>query len=344
MRIGLIAPPWMPVPPPAYGGIESMLDLLARGLHDQGHDVLLYTTKDSTCPVPRGWVYQHAGGLRIGTAAQEARHVIHAYEALQDYDIVHDHSLVGPVYAGRFDGLPVVTTNHGPFNDELNDLYRAVSSTVAVIAISHTQAREAQGVPIARVIHHGVDPAGYPFGDGRGDYVMALGRMAPEKGADRAAVVARKAGARLTMAGKMEEEAEFGYFQEAVQPLLSDDIDYVGEVDEERKLELLSQARALVNPIRWPEPFGLVMIEALACGTPVLAFREGAATEIVEHGVTGFLCEDEDEMAARIKEVDSLDRRACRAAVEDYFSVSRMVAEHVEFYEEVLGGHHATGS
>ncbi len=343
MRIGLIAAPWVPVPPPAYGGIESILDLLARGLHDAGHDLLLYTTKDSTCPVPLGWVYEHAGGLRIGTAAQELRHAIHAYEALRDYDIVHDHSLVGPVYAERFDDLPVVTTNHGPFNDELNDLYRVVSGTVPVLAISHTQAREAQEVPIARVIHHGVDPAEFPFGDGSGGYLMALGRMAPEKGADRAAVVARKAGARLVMAGKMEEEAEFGYFQEAVQPLLSDDIDYVGEVDEDRKLQLLSGARALLNPIRWPEPFGLVMIEALACGTPVLAFKEGAATEIVEHGVTGFLCEDEDEMAARVGDVGELDRRACRAAVEDYFSVSRMVAEHVEFYEQVVAERRSKG-
>ncbi|MDQ3974177.1 MAG: glycosyltransferase family 4 protein [Actinomycetota bacterium] len=336
MRIGLIAPPWVPVPPPGYGGIEMMLDLLARGLVDAGHDLLLFATGDSTCPVPRGWLFADTAGLDIGTASQELRHVIHAYEALRGYDIVHDHSLVGPFYAERFGDLPVVTTNHGPFNEDLNDLYRVMSSSVPVIAISHTQARQATGVPIARVIHHGVDADAFPFGDGDGGYLMSLGRMASEKGAHRAAEVARKAGARLLLAGKMEEPAEFDYFEQTVQPLMSEDIEYIGQVDEDHKLELLAGARALINPIRWSEPFGLVMVEALACGTPVLAFKEGAATEIVTHGVTGFLCDDEDDMAARVDQLHRVDRRTCRAAVEDYFSARRMVAEHVEFYEQVL--------
>jgi glycosyltransferase involved in cell wall biosynthesis len=163
-----------------------------------------------------------------------------------------------------------------------------------------------------------------------------MGRMSPTKGPHRAARLARAAGQRLVIAAKMQEPAERHYFDERVRPLLDDKVVYVGEVGGLEKLELLAGARALINPITWPEPFGLVMIEALACGTPVLAYPNGAAPEIVRHGETGFLCADEADLTRRLGEVGDLDRHACREAVETDFSVERMVNAHVELYEAVL--------
>ncbi|MHB8466299.1 MAG: glycosyltransferase family 4 protein [Acidimicrobiales bacterium] len=336
MRIAQIAPPWTPVPPPLYGGIELVVDLLCRGLQDAGHEVLLYTVGESTCPVPKQWVLPAAAGTRIGSAVPEIRHVLHAYEAVQGFDIVHDHTVFGPIYSERYPHLPVVTTIHGPFNDELTDLYRMVADRVPILCVSHDQRSTAPTVPVERVIHHGVEAAAFPVGEGDGGYCLFLGRMAAEKGAHRAIAACRKAGVPLLMAAKMREPWERAYFDAEVAPLLSDDIRYLGEVPHEEKLQLLAGARALVNPIRWHEPFGLVMIEALACGTPVIAFPEGAAPEIVENGRTGWLCDDESEMAHAIGQIDALDRGACRAAVEGYFSVERMVEQHIELFEHVL--------
>jgi len=160
--------------------------------------------------------------------------------------------------------------------------------------------------------------------------------MSPDKGAHRAIQAAKAAGVPLKMAAKMHEPAELAYFENEVEPLLSPDFEYLGEVPHHQKLELLAGARALLFPIRWNEPFGMVMIEAMACGTPVIAFREGAAPEVVRDGETGFLVDDEADMARAIARVDELDRRVCRAAVEGYFSTDRMVAEHIELFEEIL--------
>ncbi len=341
MRIGMIAPPWTPIPPLLYGGIELVVDQLARGLQDAGHEVLLFATGDSTCPVPLEWVLPAAEGTRIGMAVPEIRHVIHAYEAVRDCDVVHDHTLMGPFHAVRYPGLPVATTIHGPFNEELTDIYRVNADRVPIVAISHAQHRAAPEIPVARVIHHGVDASLFPMGEGTGDndgpYVLFLGRMAAEKGAHRAIEVARKAGIRILLAAKMRESWEMHYFSEQVEPQLGADARYLGEVSHERKLELLAGASALLFPIRWNEPFGMVMIEAMACGTPVLAFREGAAPEVVDDGRTGFLCDDEASMVGAIGRLGELKRSDCRLAVEGYFSTDRMVAEHIELFKAMLG-------
>jgi glycosyltransferase involved in cell wall biosynthesis len=336
MRIALIAPPWLPVPPPAYGGTELVIHNLACGLSAVGHDVVLFATGDSTCPVQREFVYPRAEGIRPGPLA-ELHHVLSAYEALHDVDVVHDHTIIGPVYAALRPDLAVVTTNHGPFDDALIAVYREASRRVPVLAISRAQAESAGELPIARVIHHGIDVSQMPFGSGADGPCVFLGRMGPDKGAHRAARIARAAGVPLLIAAKMREPGEHRYFEESVVPLLGDGIEYVGEVDQQHKLSFLADARALINPICWPEPFGLVMVEALACGTPVLAFPAGAAPEIVADGRTGFLCANEHEMVRRIHEVDRLDRQACRSEVEQRFSVERMVAEHLEVYAEVGG-------
>ena len=336
MRIAIIAPPWAPVPPVLYGSIELVVDRLATGFQGAGHEVLLFTTGDSTCPVPRKSVLPAAQGTRIGAVVPELVHVTAAYDAVREADIVHDHSVVGPFYAERFPDLPVVTTVHGPLDGELRPLYSRLAGRVPIIAISHAQRREAPRVPIARVIHHGIDPADFPFGKGDGGYFAFLGRMTPDKGAHRAMEVAYKAGVKLVIAAKMREPAEFDYFEHYVQPYLNEDLQYVGELPVDHKLELLAGAAGLLFPIRWNEPFGMVMIEALACGTPVLAFPEGAAPEVVEDGKTGFLCHDELDMADAIGRVHTLDRAACRAAVEGYFSSTRMAQEHLDLFSTIL--------
>ncbi|MGZ4691402.1 MAG: glycosyltransferase [Acidimicrobiia bacterium] len=336
MKIGLIAPPWLPVPPLGYGGTEAVIDLLARGFVREDHDVVLATTGDSTCPVPRVASVPHSLGVGIG--GSEEGYVRRAYEDLRDCDIVHDHTLYGPQLAARVGDKRVITTNHGEFAGEMLDLYARIADLVPIIAISHAQAAAAPDVPIARVIHHGIDPALYPYGNGDGGYYLFLGRMAPEKGVHRAARVARAAGVRLVIAAKMTEPRELRYFAEQVEPLLGDGVVYAGEVREREKLALLAGARALINPIRWAEPFGLVMIEALACGTPVLAYAEGAAPEIVDHGVTGFLCADERDLVDHLELVGGIDRDACRAAVRSRFSSERMVHDHLELFNQVFRG------
>lgn len=338
MRVALIAPPWLPVPPPAYGGTEAVLDTLARGLSAAGHDVMLVTTGDSTCPVERTWVYEEHRADAMGSVVVELRHLLHAYQAVDGADVVHDHTVAGPLYAERCAPRPVITTNHGPFTDEIRALYRSMNGRVPIVAISHHQASTAGAVPIARVIHHGLDETQYPVGDGTGGYLLFLGRMSPTKGAREAIDVARRAGMPLVIAAKMREQAERDYFDAVIAPLLGADVTYVGEVGGATKLELLGEAAALVNPLSWDEPFGLCMIEAMACGTPVIATPRGAVPEIVDDGRTGFLCADADEMSAAVGRLDTIDRAVCRAAVEIRFTARRVVADHVRLYEDVLAG------
>ncbi len=338
MHIGLIAPPWVAVPPPVYGGTELVLDHLARGLVAAGHQVTLFTTGDSTCPVPRRWVHRRAVGT-TGSITIELAQVEAAYRQLADCDVIHDHTLLGPLWAvttGIALDTPVVTTVHGEFTPELTQLYAAVGEAVSVVAISRDQASTAPTVPIAAIIHHGIDLDAYPLGAGDGGYVVFLGRMHPDKGVDRAIRVARGAGRALLIAAKMWEPAEHRYFTEVVEPLLGPDAVYLGQVGGREKADLLGGAEALVNPIRWSEPFGLVMIEALATGTPVLTFAEGAAPEIVDDEITGFICRDEADMVTQLGRIGTIDRVRCRDAVEDRFSNERMVHDHVALYQRLV--------
>jgi glycosyltransferase involved in cell wall biosynthesis len=336
MKIGLLAPPWLPVPPPAYGGTEVVIDALARGLVEAGHEVRVFTVGDSDVPVPIGYVHEHAVNEQMGDGAVELGHLAEGYEALSDCDIIHDHTLAGPLWALAHGYQQVVTTCHGPLTDDFYRVYRAYAKQLPVIAISRDQAARAPDVTIAKVIHHGIDPRRFRVGDGQGGYLLFLGRMTPAKGAHEACLIAREAGYPLKVAAKMRSPDEKAYFRDRVEPLLCGDVEYVGEAANHTKLELLGEARALLNPIRWPEPFGLVMIEALACGTPVVALNAGATSEIVEDGLTGFVCTDRGRLLAAIDRVDELSRQDCRAAVTGYFSSERMVSEHVDLYEGAL--------
>jgi glycosyltransferase involved in cell wall biosynthesis len=338
MRITVLAPPWLAVPPVAYGGTERVLDALCRGLQGLGHDVLLYTTGDSTCPVAKQWTFDRSVGVEHIAPAAELRQVIDGYDAARawDADIVHDHTITGLVWAAHLPTLPVITTNHGPFEADLAAVYRSVADRVPVIAISHHQASTSRGIPVAAVIHHGVDVDAVPVGSGSGGYALCLGRMSPDKGIHVAVNVARRAGIPLRIAAKMREPDERAYFTERVKPLLGGDIEYVGEVGGEAKQQLLAEARCLLNPITWSEPFGMVMVEALATGTPVIGTPFGAAPEIVDDGVTGFLRTDEDSLVTALVKIDEIDRAACRRAVEERFSMQRMAADHVAAYEHAI--------
>jgi glycosyltransferase involved in cell wall biosynthesis len=337
MRIGLIAPPWIPVPPPGYGGTEAVIDRLARGLVRAGHDVLLAAAANSACPVCRvpGTDEAADGAPITGDAMTELRHVVTSYAAMADVDIVHDHTMCGPLYRHHPVGVPVVTTIHGPFDDALNPICRALRD-VPVIAISHSQASTAACVPVAAVIHHGIDVAAVPEGRGRGGFASFLGRMSPDKGPREAALIARAAGVPLRMAAKLREPAEKEYFDAEVKPLLCSDVEYVGELGERDKFELVGNSFALLNPIQWPEPFGLVMIEALAVGTPVVATPLGSAPEIVDDGVTGYLRKGCAALADALTSAADLDRAACRTAADSRFATERMVRAHVQLYTDLI--------
>lgn len=343
LRIGVLAPPWIAVPPPAYGGTEGVIDRLARGLQAAGHEVRLWTTGDATCPVPRGSTFETAAGEPMGLTTTELEHTIAAYEwfTAERCDVVHDHTLAGPLVATG--PAPVVTTNHNPFGPPgLAAIYRRISATTRIIAISRHHASVARrlGIPVAHVIHHGVDVDEFAVGDGTGDergpYLAFVGRMDPTKGVGTAIDVARAAGWRLLIAAKMRDEGEISYYERDVAPRCTDGIDYVGEVGPSDKARLIGGAAALLNPIRWPEPFGLVMLEALAIGTPVITTPCGAAPEIVAHCRTGFVCDDARQMVDAVGSIDRIDRRRCRARARRLFSTGEMVARHVRAYRELL--------
>lgn len=338
MRIGLIAPPWIPVPPVAYGGTEAVIDNLARGLTALGHDVRLFTVGESTCPVSRQWLYP-AGVDPIGAGIPEAAHVLAAYEALADSDVIHDHTSLGPLLAAR-SGIrrpPVVITVHGLFTAQSRRVYAEIARHASIVAISWSQARAFGGIPVAAVIHHGIDLDIHRPGPGTGGYLLFVGRMSADKGVHLAVRIARRAGRRLIISAKAREPGEVAYFERAVRPLLAPADDLPAEQPLATRLRLMRNAAALVNPITWQEPFGLVMVEALAAGTPVLAFPNGAAPEIVDSGRTGYLCRDEDEMARAVGQVPLLDRRRCREAAERRFSLARMSGAYERLYRSVLG-------
>jgi glycosyltransferase involved in cell wall biosynthesis len=278
-------------------------------------------------------VHERALGTEQMSIPDEIQHVAAAYEALAGCDVVHDHTLTGPLWGARRRGLHVCTTNHGPFDAKLVTLYREIGDDVDVVAISHHHARTAIGVRIAAVIHHGVSLDAFPAGDGTCGYLAFLGRMHPDKGVVTAIRVARQVGMPLVIAAKMHEALEHEFYRDAVAPLLGGDVQYIGEVAVADKAEFLGGATCLLNPIAWPEPFGLVMVEALATGTPVVATPCGAAPEIVDHGVTGFIESDVDGLVRAVRRAGDLDRRRCRRVVEERFSADRMVRDHLALYQ-----------
>ena len=336
MRIGIIAPPWLSVPPRGYGGTEAVVDALARGLSGLGHEVLLAAAAGSRCPVELVPDNLPPEPMFVGRVQDELRHVLGAYAAMGEMDIIHDHTFSGPLLRVPGRGIPVVSTAHNRFDATTLPVYRAIAEHAALLAISAHQASEAPGVAIRRVIHHGIDAARIPVGTGEGGYACFLGRMHPDKGVLTAIRVARRAGVPLKIAAKMQSAAEQEYFRGAIRPELGGGIEYVGEVGPEEKFGLLGGAFALLNPIQWSEPFGMVMIEAMATGTPVVSTARGSAPEIVADGVTGFIRDTPKALAEALLKCPELRRAACREATENQFAAARMVRDHVDFYEHCL--------
>jgi glycosyltransferase involved in cell wall biosynthesis len=315
-----------------------VVDGLARGLVAAGHEVLLIAHPDSTCEVPRVSVVPAADAVPMGRAVAELQHALGAYALAEGYDVVSDHTVGGPVVALSVPDLPVVATNHNPFTRGREELFAGVAHRVAVVAISQSHASTTD-VPIAAVIHHGIDVGDFPEGHGRGGYAAALTRMSPDKGVDHAARLARAAGQPLRIAARISGSAEQQYFDECVRPLLGGGVEFIGEVDAAGKRELLADATMLLNPTAWAEPFGMTMLESLASGTPVVATRRGAATEIVDHGTTGFLGDTDDELLQGIAGVGGLDRGACRRAAIERFSIESMCAKYVDAYEHEIANY-----
>jgi glycosyltransferase involved in cell wall biosynthesis len=344
MRIAILAPPWFAVPPSGYGGIEWIVSLLADGLADAGHDVTLFASGDSQTKAELAYVFPVAPSEWIGRSFWELRHILHCFEHAGEFDVVHDHS--GP-FAGALSAAletPVVHTVHGPLNGEPGDLYDQVTKVaprLGLISLSQNQRKPRPHYNWIANVPNALDLSVYPFRPARGDYLLFLGRMSPDKGAHRAVAVAMEAGVPLKLAGKMQEPKEREYFDQFVAPHLGDGIEYLGEVTHGEKVELLQHARATLFPIEWEEPFGLVMIESMACGTPVIATRRGSVPEVIEQGRGGVVVDDYRIMGAALEEADRIDPIDCRRYVEERFSPLRMVADYVRAYETAIERAHA---
>ncbi|HTL40186.1 MAG TPA: glycosyltransferase family 4 protein [Pseudolysinimonas sp.] len=336
MRIGMISPPWFTTPPRGYGGIEAVVSDLAEALQRSGHDVLLAAPAGSACRVERLPGFEAPVPGQLGSTVPEVRHVLRAHRALLEagVDVVHDHTVAGPHIPYPASGIPIVTTVHGAFDPALTELYAALGRRVHTVAISRHQASTAGSVPLAAIIPHGIDSSAVPVGSGAGGYLCFLGRMSPSKGVREAAEVAREAGIPLRIAAKMREPAEHRYFDEAIRPILGPEIEFLGELRTAEKLDLVGDAIALLNPIAWDEPFGMVMIEALACGTPVIATPRGSAPEIVDHGVTGYLCGSRASLVAATLRATELSRAACRQVTQGRFSAERMASDYATLFAD----------
>jgi len=343
MRVGLIAPPWLPVPPLGYGGTEAVVDYLARELDRRGHTVVLCAPGDSTCPVDIYSPMVESVGLNADRFVKwELAHVIDSYQFLEEWqpDVIHDHTLAGPLISLGYE-MPVVTTNHNTFRWEHEITYQMLANHgVPIVAISHHQASTTRA-PLAGVVYNGVDTYAVDLCDGGGGYALCITRFDDEKGVTEGIRVALEARIDLKIIAKPPSPGQRIYFEEQVDPWLNHPaIEWVGEVTGKQRAELIGGAFCLINPIKWDEPFGMVMIDALAQGTPVVSMERGAATEIVRDGETGYLCDSQTSMALGVElcKRGDIHRPRCREDAIQRFSVQRMVTSYLEIYEDVVRG------
>jgi len=330
MRIAEIAPPWLTVPPRAYGGTEQVVAHLAEGLTARGHDVTLFASGGSRvgCRLVSP-LDQPPPPVALGNVWDESYHTVQAYLQADEFDLIHDHSgAVGTTIAAlRPGGPPVVHTMHNAWLPETRRHYSVVGPRLHLVAVSAAQ-RDENGSLAATVIHHGLDLANFPFGPSKDDVLAFLGRSSPDKGPVEAIEIARRSGLPLIMMIKAGQPEEREYWRTAVAPRLGQDVEVILDADHDTKTAILTRSRALLFPIRWNEPFGLVMIEAMACGTPVVATRRGSTPEIIVDGKTGFLVAPNEVVAGSVRAVerlDEIDAQACRHHVARDFTVDRMV-------------------
>jgi glycosyltransferase involved in cell wall biosynthesis len=341
LRVAVLSPVWFPVPPTGYGGIELIVSLLADGLVDAGHDVTLFASGDSLTKAKLDYVFETAPSELIGRSVPELRHALNCYSQADEFDVINDHSGMPAAALGGAVQTPVLHTVHGPLDThEAQHVYgdiAEVSPGVRLISISENQRRPMPDLPWAATIPNAIDFSLYPVKPHRGEYLLFLGRFSPDKGAHRAIAVAIELGLPLKLAGKNREFKERQYFSEFVEPHLGHNgIEYLGEVSHGEKVELLQDARATLFPIEWEEPFGLVMVESMACGTPVIATRHGAVPEVIEDGRSGIIVDSYRQMPAALEQADELDPMECRAYVEERFAPERMVGDYEAAYAAAL--------
>jgi glycosyltransferase involved in cell wall biosynthesis len=342
LRIAQLAPTFERVPPAAYGGTELIVALITDELVRRGHDVTLYASGDSETRAELRSIAARA--VRYGEVVDGVRHaeyfqLVNAHACYMDaaegeFDIIHNHAGLEGLVLGATSTTPVLTTNHNPYVPMTKPVWDAYPWAHNSLSAASAATFPEDGA--VEPIHHGIDVETFPFGERPTGDLLFLGRFSPEKGAARAIEAARLAGRRLVLVGKVDA-VDAAHFAEAIEPQIDgDQIRYFGEADATQKRQLLADARALLFPIEWDEPFGLVMIEAMACGTPVLGFRRASVPEVVEPGVTGFVVDDLDGLVRAIDRADGLDRRACRRRAEQRFGVGRMVDDYERTYAEVI--------
>ena len=339
MRIAQVAPLFESVPPKHYGGTERIVSYLTEELVRAGHEVTLFGSGDSVTSARL--IAPCRRSLRKNERCKDpvAREVVlidHVVEHAREFDLIHFHTGYLHFAISRHLPVPHVTTLHGRLDvPDVVPLYERFRD-VSVISISNAQRKPVPWANWQATIYHGLPKTQFRFCAGGGEYLAFLGRISPEKRADRAIEIAKRSGMPLKIAAKVDP-ADRRYFKRVIEPLLNDPgVEWVGEITDQQKNEFLGNAFALLFPIDWPEPFGLVMIEAMACGTPVIAYDSGSVPEVMEDGVTGFIVREIDEAAEAVGRVRNLSRARCREVFEKRFTAGRMANDYVNLYERML--------
>jgi glycosyltransferase involved in cell wall biosynthesis len=340
MRIAQISPLTEAVPPKLYGGTERIVSYIADELATMGHDVTLFASGDSTTKAKLEAAWPRA--LRLDETIRDhlAPHLIMLQavtERAAEFDIIHSHMDYLGYPMLRPTGVPFVTTLHGRLDlPELQPLYETFDDA-PVVSISDAQREPLPHADYVATIHHGIPERLLTPGFGAGGYLAFIGRISPEKAPDAAIRIAAQAGMKLKIAAKVDA-VDRGYFTARIEPLLkgSDDVEYIGEINDAEKSAFLGNAAGLIFPIAWREPFGLAMIEAMACGTPVIAFRRGSVPEVIDDGVTGFIVDDEAQAAAAARRLHELDRARIRHVFEARFTARRMTEDYLNVYRRLI--------
>jgi glycosyltransferase involved in cell wall biosynthesis len=340
MRIAQVAPPWLAVPPRGYGGIEWVVALAADGLVERGHDVTLFATGDSVTKAKLEYVVETAPGPpAINSIVLDTTHTLKCFEDPSQFDVYHVHTPFSALTTGIESGVPVVHTLHGSFTDEMRDLYGRVGNRGWFVAISEAQKNDMPELNYGGVVYNGIDIDLYPLREKKEDYLLFLGRAARVKGLRRAVETALLTGDHLVVAVKVANEDEFDEWAE-VQKILPKDTEILYEIPLAQKNDLIANAKAVLFPIDWMEPFGLVMTESMACGTPVIATPRGSVPEVIVDGKTGFIVSVEnypEEAAAALQRLGEISPTECRAHVQGKFSKEAMVEGYEKVFERAIG-------